>query len=191
MMQTQELPTDQRLVCSGTSWQQFKSIQAGFSESPGIRLFYYRGTLEIVSTSPEHEIFKSIIGYLITTFLIRKGIKFFPTGSMTQEGEEVSAQADESYCLEKLKSIPDISVEIVFTSGGKSKLSRYRALGVQEVWFWEDGLFTLYNLGAEGYDRINRSELVPELDFDLLTRCVLMNSIGDAALEFDRAIGQS
>jgi Uma2 family endonuclease len=69
---------------------------------------------------------------------------------MTQEREEVSAQADESYCLEQLKSIPDISVEIVFNSGGKSKLSRYRALGVQEVWFWEDGLFSLYNLSADG-----------------------------------------
>ncbi len=42
-----------------------------------------------------------------------------------------------------------------------------------------------YNLGAEGYDRTNRSELVPELDFDLLTRCVLMSSIGDAALDLD------
>ncbi|NJL69686.1 MAG: hypothetical protein HC894_29585 [Microcoleus sp. SM1_3_4] len=42
-------------------------------------------------------------------------------------------------------------------------------MGVQEVWFWEDGLFTLYNLGADGYDRISRSVLVPELDFDLLT----------------------
>ncbi|HBK99880.1 MAG TPA: hypothetical protein DD001_22445 [Microcoleaceae bacterium UBA10368] len=62
---------------------------------------------------------------------------------------------------------------------------------MQEVWFWEDGLFTLYNLGAEGYDRINRSELVPELDFELLTRCVLMNSIGDAALEFDPATSAS
>ncbi|MEG3845596.1 hypothetical protein QT971_00695 [Microcoleus sp. herbarium19] len=43
-------------------------------------------------------------------------------------------------------------------------------------------------MGAEGYDRTNRSELVPELDFDLLTRCVLVSSIGDAALEFERAI---
>jgi hypothetical protein len=51
--------------------------------------------------------------------------------------------------------------------------------------------FSLYNLSADGYDRINRSELVPELDFDLLTRCVLMNSIGDAALEFERTIGQN
>jgi hypothetical protein len=77
VMQTQELPTEQRLVCSGTNWQQFKSIQAGFSESPGIRLHYYKGTLEIVATSPEHEIFKSIIAYLITIFLLGKGLSFF------------------------------------------------------------------------------------------------------------------
>lgn len=28
------------LVYSGLTWQQFKLIQAGFSDSPGIRLFY-------------------------------------------------------------------------------------------------------------------------------------------------------
>jgi hypothetical protein len=59
----------------------------------------------------------------------------------------------------------------------RRKLSRYRALGVQEVWFWEDGLFALYNLGADGCDRTNSSELLPELDCDLLA------SVRD---EFDR-----
>ena len=48
------------------------------------------------------------------------------------------------------------------------------------MWFWEDALFVLYNLGADGDDRPNRSKLLPELDFDL------MNSIADSALEFDR-----
>lgn len=45
--------------------------------------------------------------------------------------------------------------------------------------------------GCWGCDRINRSELVPELDFELLTRSVLMKSIGEAAWEFERAIAQN
>jgi len=182
-------PQEQRFFHSGISWQQFKSIESGFANSPGIRLFYDRGELEILSTSPEHELFKSIISYLITTFLIQQGIKFFPTGSMTQQREgEISLQADESYCLNELKSIPDFSIEVVFTSGNISKLSRYQALGVTEVWFWEDGLFTLYYLRDNDYERIYRSELFPNLDFELLTRCVLMNSINEAVAAFVPAL---
>lgn len=185
-----DTPTqDRRIIQHGRTWQQFKLIQEGFANSPGIRLFYYKGTLEILAVSPEHEIFKSIIGLLIETFFVEKGIEFTPTGSMSQEREgEASAQADESYCLGELKPVPDLSIEVVFTSGGSNKLERYQALRVPEVWFWEDGLFTLHHLREQGYDRISRSELLPDLDIEMLTRCVLMNSRVDAVREFRRAI---
>jgi Uma2 family endonuclease len=180
---------DQRIVEYNRTWQQFKLIQQGFYNSPGIRLFYYKGTVEILAVSPEHEIFKTLIGHLIETFLVEKGIEFTPTGSMTTEREgEASAQPDESYCLGELKQIPDLSVEVVFTSGGASKLGRYRVLGVPEVWFWEDGLFTLYHLRSNGYEQISRSELLPELDINLLGRCVLMASRVEAIRTFRRSI---
>jgi hypothetical protein len=41
MTVTLDRPKDQKLVQSEISWQQFKLIQHGFSNSPGIRLFYY------------------------------------------------------------------------------------------------------------------------------------------------------
>ncbi|GEM_PF-624342 len=48
----------------------------------------------------EHEFFKTFIGLLIETFFVEKGIEFEPMGLMTQEIEgEVSAEADESYCI--------------------------------------------------------------------------------------------
>lgn len=180
---------DQRIIQHGRTWQQFKLIQEGFANSPGVRLFYYKGIIEILSVSPEHEIFKTLIGLLIETFFVDKGIEFTPTGSMTQEREgEASAQADESYCLGELKPVPDLSIEVVFTSGGPSKLERYRALGVPEVWFWEDGLLMLHHLREQGYERIYRSEVLPELDIDLLNRCVLMSSRVEAVREFRRVI---
>jgi Uma2 family endonuclease len=172
--------TDQRIVLQGT-WEKFKLIQQASADSPGIRLAYFDGTIEILMPGREHEIFKIIIGYLIVTFLSEQGIEFEATGSMTQESEEVaSAQADESYCFGQSKPIPDLSIEVVFTSGGTNKLARYRAIGVPEVWFWQDGSFSLYRLRETGseqtYERIDRSE-IPELaalDLDLLSRCVLM-----------------
>ncbi len=184
--------TDQRIVHHGT-WEQFKFIQKGFEGSPEVRLFYYDGAIEILSPGREHEIFVSIIGYLVTTFLTEKGIFFQPTRSMTQEKEGVvSAQADESYCIGSVKSIPDLSIEVVFTSGGISKLERYKALGVPEVWFWEDGLLKLYHLRDGSYEPIERSQLpgLSELDLDLLRRCILMaeTDAGEAIRAFRREI---
>lgn len=170
-------PTDQRSLYPGLTWEQFKRIEQGFHPSPGIRLFYYQGVLEIVTVSPEHEIFSRLIGFLIQTFLTELEIDFEPTGSMTQEKPgEASIQADESYCLGRLKSPVDLAIEVVFTSGTVGKLERYQALGVPEVWFWEDGVFSCYHLRATGYERIDRSELLglARLDLGLLTRCVLL-----------------
>jgi Uma2 family endonuclease len=184
--------TDQRIVHHGT-WEQFKFIQKGFDGSPGVRLFYYEETIEILMPGQDHETFARVIGYLVTTFLVERGIFFKPTGAMTQEKEGVvSAQADESYCIGSIKPIPDLSIEVVFTSGGTSKLERYKALGVPEVWFWEDGSLKLYHLQDGSYEPINHSQLpgLSELDLDLLRRCILMaeTDAGEAIRAFRREI---
>lgn len=169
--------TAPRLVQHDRTWEQFKHIQKGFEGSPGVRLFYYEGTIEILMPGLDHEFFKSVIGMLLELFFLAKEIEFAPTGSVTQERENVvSAQADESYCIGQPKTPPDLSIEVIFTSGSATKLQRYQALGVPEVWFWEDGVFSLYHLREHGYERLERSEIpaLATLDFAHLSRCVLL-----------------
>lgn len=189
MTYTLDRATEQRFIHPGMSWQQFKSIQAGFEDSPGIRLFYYREELEILSVSPQHEIISQLIGILLAEYFVEKGIEFTPTGSFTQEKEgEASAQADQSYFLGELGITPDLSIEVVITSGSLDKLNRYQVLGVPEVWFWEDGLFKLYHLKNSNYERIYRSEILKDLDIDLLTQCVLMTSRIEAIRTFRQGL---
>lgn len=182
MAQLLQKSTDQRIVIQGT-WEKFKLLQQASEDSPGVQLSYYGGTIEILMPGEDHEFFAHVIGYLLTTFLLTKGLPFKPTGAKTQEQEgEASAQADQSYCLGGSKPIPDLSIEVVFSSGS-NKLARYRALGVPEVWFWEDGTLTLHHLRGSGYERIERSELLElaQLDMDLLRRCILMAETDFAA----------
>lgn len=193
MTQLMSKTTDQRTVHHARTWSQFKLIQKGFEGSPGVRLFYYDGTIEILVPGTDHEFFKSIIGMLIEIFFVEKDVEFAPTGSVTQEKEgTVSAQADESYCIGNPKPTPDLSIEVIFTSGGPSKLARYQALGVPEVWFWEDGLFSLYHLRGNAYERIHLSEVpgLEDLDFESLTRYVLVAQTSrlTAAKEFRKAV---
>ncbi len=187
-----EKTTDQRIIHHGT-WEQFESIQKGFEGSPGVRLSYYKGAIEVLMPGREHEVFASIIGYLLSNFLVEKGIFFQPTRAMTQEKKEVvSVQADESYCINSVKPIPDLSIEVIFTSGGIGKLDRYQALGTPEVWFWEDGVLMLYHLCDGSYERVDRSQLpgLCDLDLDLLKRCILMaeTDAGEAMRAFRREI---
>ena len=180
MTQALEKPSaseDKVAVYYDRTWEQFKHIQKGLEDSPGVRLFFYEGVVEVFMPGQPHEIFKKVIAALLEAFFFEWNIRIIPTGSVTQEQEGVaSAQADESYCFGEAKPIPDLSIEVIFTSGSIAKLRRYQALGVPEVWLWEDGLLTLHRLGENGYTRIYKSQIpeLEKLDIELLSRCVLI-----------------
>lgn len=193
MPQLLEKP-DQATVYRDRTWEQFKHIQKGLEGVTNLRLSYYNGTIEILMPGENHEFFKTIIGFLVELFLMTRGVEFIPAGSMTQEKEgTASAQADESYWIAQKKLVPDLSIEVIFTNR-VNKLERYKALGVTEVWFWEDGVFTLYHLRDSVYERIERSQLpeLRDLDIALLSRCVLMaeTSRVEAYNEFRREISR-
>lgn len=143
MTATLDKPKDQRLIHSGIDWQQFKLIEQGFSDSPGIRLFYFKGEVEILAVSQEHESFSRTIAGLLMDYFVEKDIEFNPLGSFTQEkGQEVSVQADESFLIGKStgKTL-DIAIEVVFTSGRKQVESlpslgspRSLVLGGWSIW---------------------------------------------------------
>ena len=164
---------DVRTVQQNRTWAQFKHLQKGFENSSGVRLFYYHGTIEILMPGEAHELFKSLIGFLIELFLFNCEIEFKPTGSMTQEKVGVaSAEADESYEIQGFK----LAIEINFTSGDISKLQRYKALEVNEVWIWEDGTLNAYHLQAGDYQNVDRS-LIPALsmlDLQVMSECILL-----------------
>ncbi len=173
-----QLSRADRLIILQGGWTQFRLIQQGCEQTSNARLSYFNGTIEILMPGQLHETFSRLIGWMLSTFFLTKTtIDFTPTGSVTQECEgEAAAQADESYCIGMLKPIPDLSIEIIFTSGSINKLDRYQALGVPEVWFWEDGTLKLYHRRGNGYEAIDRSELpgLGDLDLALLKRCILI-----------------
>ena len=189
MTQLLDKSIEQRFIHAVVSWESFKAIQKGFTDSPSVRLFYYQGELEILSTSPEHEIFKGNIGFLVEDYMLNLGLEFVATGSFSLEKEEVaSAQADESYCFNEKKPIPDLAIEVVITSGGTNKLKRYQALGVQEVCFWENSTISIYQLSATGYANVDGSQFLKGINLDLLAQCAATESRPQAVRKFRRGL---
>ncbi|MEG3972296.1 Uma2 family endonuclease [Microcoleus sp. T2B6] len=181
--------TDSCLTLRGVSWSQFESLEAAFESVGGIKFAYLDGILEIITVSPEHEETKGTIRALLEAYLREKGIRFYIKGGPTLGSKELGArkEPDESYNLTTKKAIPDLAIEVVFTSGGIDKLQLYKRLGIPEVWFWEDGVLSIYYLREE-YEKVDRSELLPELDIALLVRYVTYFDQYDAVTEFIKAL---
>ena len=88
MTATLDKPKDQRLIHSGIDWQQFKLIEQGFSDSAGIRLFYFKGEVEILAVSPEHEVFSSVIALLLGTYFVEKKSILLPQEALPRKKKE-------------------------------------------------------------------------------------------------------
>jgi hypothetical protein len=184
------LTQEQRFFCAGVTWERFQVIQKSFENVPGVRLFYCQGVLEIVGISKLHEFITSLISLLLVQYFLDQEIEFFPSGSYSQIIPGiVEYQADLSYCLGTDKSRPDLCIEVVVTSGSPIKLEKYKLMAVPEVWFWEDGTLAVYYLRSAEYEKVVKSELLPDLDLNLFNRCLLISSPLESVKEFRRHLG--
>jgi Uma2 family endonuclease len=153
-------------LLSNVTWETLEKIDDAIVGT-GARLVYLDGCLEIMTPlSDSHEIPKKTCAQLLEAYMRVRKIRFYASGSATIGIQSLGArkEPDESYCLGERKSIPDIAIEITVTSGGIDVLEIYRRIGVQEVWFWEDGVISVYCLRSTGYELVRQSEFLPELD---------------------------
>ncbi len=184
---------EQRVVLQGVSWQQYEGLLETLGdEFPSLRLSYLEGILEIMTTSPEHEELKKMIGMLMEAYFQETRTRFHAVGSATfrKAAKQRGLEPDECYCLERKKEFPDLAIEVVLTSGSVDKLEIYRGLGVKEVWFWQEGQFSIHHLRSSSYEEVVRSELLPELDLSLLAGYVRPDEQFDALMEFRERIRQ-
>ncbi|RMG69685.1 MAG: Uma2 family endonuclease [Chloroflexi bacterium] len=179
------------LTFYGISWLQFEAIEAAFANISGVRFAYLDGTLDIMTVSPEHEDTKGTIRALVEAYMREKGIRFYIRGGPTLGSQELGArkEPDESYNLNTKKDIPDLAIEVVITSGGIDKLELYKRVGVPEVWFWQDGVLDIYVL-KEDYEKMKRSQLLPNLDIEMLMRYITYFDQYDAVTEFINTLRQ-
>ena len=183
---------DHRMILSGISWQQMEGIATSFETIPGVKLAYLDRCLEIMTTGDEHEDLKKTIAMLLEAYMRTQGIRFYGRGAPTLGNPEqnVRREPDESYNINRKKAIPDFLIEVVITSGGLDKLACYQRLQIPEVWFWMDDQLSIYQLQETGYLEVAQSQLLPNLDLDVLAQFIAYGDQYDAVTEFLNAIGQ-
>ena len=181
---------EERFLTSGVSWQAYESLLASLGNSSRYRLSYLSGILEIMSPSRSHELDKKAIGRLLEAYLEENRIRFWGLGSTTFRKEEKQAgkEPDKCYCIATDKDIPDLALEVIYTSGGVDILKIYQRLGVREVWFWQNQQFKVYCLQDNNYQEKNQSQLLPDLDLALMAQYVTVNDPLEAIIQWRQQV---
>jgi Uma2 family endonuclease len=124
---------EQRLLMPGTyNWEEFEALLA---ESPGLRITYLDGLIEIMTLGEPHELIKKSLAILLEAYFMVIEMEFIPVGSATRRGKAkgTSFEPDESYYLGTKRENPDLAIRGILTSGNLNKLGKYRRFQIPEV----------------------------------------------------------
>lgn len=165
---------DKLFICSNTSWDEYEAILQEKANSSAYRISFLNGVLKIMSPSRNHEIIKDFIYLLIVAYCDATELDYYPLGSTTlkQKDKSVGKEPDTSFCFNSLKQIPDLAVEVIFSSGGVEDLEKYQKFGVKEVWFSINNRLEIYVLINDTYQKQNSSYNLSNLNAKLLEKYI-------------------
>ena len=181
------------MLIHGVRWKDYVILNEAL-DTPGLRMTYCEGVLELLTLSFGHEADKASIARVIETygFLLRLRLNGYGSTTFRREAKQRGAEPDECYCVGRAMKegeLPDIVLEVIHSNPLLDKLLVYVGLGVPEVWLFRNGAFELYRLAGDHYERIERSGFLPALDVALIARLVTYQDQQDALDELRRLLG--
>ena len=172
---------DQILTITGATWADYQQFDS--QENTGYRVAYFKGEITIVSPGRNHERIAAVINRLIIAYCEKYNIRDFPFGQTRlnvwgqagREAAEARADArrkgmsaktpDLAYAFDIDKDLPDLAVEVIFTSGDVETLkASYQRIGISELWIWQDNKITFYCLEADKYTVVKFSKMFNRLE---------------------------
>jgi len=171
------LEKDKNHVFLEVTWQEYESFLQEIGDSSWCKITYLDGLLQVMSPSKNHENIKENIGALILAYCDEKEIDYVLLGSTTYKSKvlKIGKEPDISYAIAEDKDIPDIAVEINFSSGSLNDLKIYQELGVKEVWMWnKDNQLSIYILEKRGYKQTDKSLFFDDIDSEIIEKYVLL-----------------
>ena len=159
------LTGEQHIIFRHSSWATYQRL---LTERQGTRprFAYDLGTLEIMTTSLQHEKLVRLFEALINTLALAFDIDLESTGETTYQRADLARgfEPDGSYYITNPERVrgkeqldlsidpaPDLVVEIDLTSSSLNKQPIMAALGIKEVWHYQSGETSILKLSEEHY----------------------------------------
>jgi Uma2 family endonuclease len=168
---------EQVIVIYGVLWKDYVTLREAL-DTPGLRMTFCEGVLEIRRPSRLHEMWKTNIARLLELWAAERDLPLYAYGSTTfrREAKERGAEPDECYRVGsamKDGETPDIVVEVIYESPLLDKLHVYKGLEVPEVWLFEKGAFRLFRLEAGEYAPLAKSVFLPDVDLGRIAQLAI------------------
>lgn len=173
---------EQRLVLHDLTWQDYQTISRVLVDRPKLRLTYDRGTLEFMTTSNEHELYKAWLARLFDVLADECNLPLVYGGSMTYEREDAERgfEPDESYWIAHAEQRrgrmvwdpavdppPDLIFEIKVSRSSQDRMGIFAHFGVPEVWCFDAAYVRVYVLQADrSYRQVEQSPTFPTLPLE-------------------------
>lgn len=176
----------EKIVLSGISWNLYWTLRE-LPENDGKFMTYDRGLLEIMTHSKFHERVAQIIARFIEVWTEESDIPIASCGNLTvrREDLEKGLEPDKCYYIQHeafargedevdfLKDPPpDLVLEVDHTAKSIKKMPIYQAMGVPEVWRWNEELLTISELVDGRYQQHEDSTALPGFPFDALKQAL-------------------
>lgn len=178
----------QSLLLHGISWEVYEQLVEAFAEEH-VRLTYDDGDLELMAPRINHEWWKRRMSLLLTWYCIEREIGMIGAGSTTFRRVDVrkGAEPDECFYIQNVEKMrgkrdldltrdppPDLVLEVDITTDSLERMPIYAALGVPEVWVYDDESIRLYRLDSKKHYKLSKkSRALPGLPVAELHRYVL------------------
>jgi|SRR5579884_32574 len=183
----------QRFVVHGMNWQGYEKVLEAFSDQP-IRITYDRGSLELMSPLPIHEIYKRCLGLLLAVLdsELKIAIKGLASTTFRRRDLDRGLEPDECFYVGKLDRIhdwgnvdlsidppPDLALEVDVTRSCLNRLEIYAALGVPEVWRFDGESWQIHCLNvSRTYEERPQSNVLPFVDLAEVTPFLELTAAG-------------
>lgn len=169
-----EIPAGQRIYLHDIDWQEFEQILIELGDKRATRIAYYDGELEIRMPLPEHERAKVLISDFLKILLEELDLPWESLGSSTFKKQSMKAgiEPDDCFYIKNCRAMigkkrldmtidppPDLAIEVDLTS--RTQVSAYEALGVPEIWRYDQGKLVIYVLTQGQYTESTTSLTFP------------------------------
>ena len=153
---------EQILTITGATWADYQKFDR---EDLKYRVAYFKGEITIVSPGRNHERIAAVINRLIVAYCEKYKIQDFPFGqTRLNVWGQAGREPDLAYAFNSDKDLPDLAVEVVFSSGDIETLkSSYQNIGIAELWIWKDNKITFYSL-EQDYTVVKSSNMLTRIE---------------------------
>lgn len=190
-IQTIQLTPGSHITIPNLSWEDFEQILIDLGEKRSSRITYYKGTLEIMSPLALHERPHRIIADIIKTILDIQGRDWEDFGSTTLKRPKIAGiEPDTCFYIQNAQQVqgctnldlkqyppPDLAIEADVTS--KTTLEVYEAMGVPEVWIYQNQQLKIYLLNNQSYTKIMDSPTFPDFPLTELIPQLVQKAINE------------